>query len=91
MHCKLHELLFPEAAPEARGPSTALDEVLPCTSHMDDGCIANMVHGGCNPASAAAMTNNNQLKAVAAMVKETATMTATTLTTKMKVLRRHQF
>jgi hypothetical protein len=53
--CKLHKLLFLEAAGGSRGPSAASDEVLPCASRMDDGCVANLVHGGCDPATAAAI------------------------------------
>ncbi len=34
---------------------TVLDEVLPCTSYLDAGCIANLVRGGCDPATAAAI------------------------------------
>ncbi len=56
MHCKLHELLFWEAAGGARGPLAAADEVL--AGCIDDGCGANLVHGGCNPAAAAAIVAN---------------------------------
>ncbi len=34
---------------------TALDEVLPCTGYVDAGCIADLVQGGCNPATVAAI------------------------------------
>jgi hypothetical protein len=56
LRCKLHKLLFWEAARGAGGPSTALDEVLVGCVH--DGCIANLVRGGCNPAAAAAIVAN---------------------------------
>ncbi len=53
--CKLHELLFPEAVRGAVGPLTALDKILPCVGRMDDRCVADLVHGGCNPVTAAAI------------------------------------
>jgi hypothetical protein len=31
------------------------DEVLPCTGHVDNGCIANLVRGGCDLAGTAAI------------------------------------
>ncbi len=33
----------------------ASDEDLPCASRMDDGCVANLVHGWCDPAAAVAI------------------------------------
>jgi hypothetical protein len=39
----------------AREPSMASDEDLPCTGHVDDGCIANLVRGWCDLATAAAI------------------------------------
>jgi hypothetical protein len=35
---------------------TTLEEVLPCTSYVDAGCVADLVRGGCNPAMAAAIS-----------------------------------
>jgi hypothetical protein len=32
-----------------------LDKVLPCNSHVDDGCFANLVRRVCNPAAATAI------------------------------------
>jgi hypothetical protein len=43
------------AARRTGGPSMALDKVLPCPGRVDDGCIANLVHGGCNPAATVAI------------------------------------
>jgi hypothetical protein len=34
------------------------DKVLPCTGRVDDGCIADLVHGGCDLAAAAAIVVN---------------------------------
>ena len=50
--CKLHELLHPEAGPSSPS-SPPSDEVLPRTGHVDAGCVADLVRGGCDPAAAA--------------------------------------
>ena len=59
--CKLHELLHPSPS-----PSTASDEVLPCTGHVDAGCVADLVRGGCDPAAAAAIATDLGLAAARA-------------------------
>ena len=46
--CKLQKLLFLVAARGTGGPLTVLDKVLPCVSHVDNGCIANLVRRGCD-------------------------------------------
>ncbi len=51
--CKLHKLLFQEAAQGTRRPLMASEEVL--AGRVDDGCITNLVHGGCHPATGAAI------------------------------------
>jgi hypothetical protein len=53
----------------AGGPLTALDEVLPWAGHMDDRCVANLVHGWCDLATATAiMADLGQVAADAAAV-----------------------
>jgi hypothetical protein len=39
----------------AGGPSTASDKALPCAGCVDDGCVADLVRGWCNPAAVAAI------------------------------------
>jgi hypothetical protein len=77
--CKLHELLFLEAVRGAGGPSTALDEVLPCASHVDDWCVANLVRGGCDPAAAVAIVADLGRTAADAAVELTARLVARSL------------
>jgi hypothetical protein len=80
--CKLHKLLHLAAqAREANSselsllllsllPSlTTLDQVLPCTGHVDAGCVANLVRGGCDPAMAAAIAAALGLAAARAAVE----------------------
>ncbi|KAL3778569.1 hypothetical protein ACHAW5_007024 [Stephanodiscus triporus] len=50
--CKLRELLSP---PSSSSSVAASDEVLPCDARVDDGCVADLVRGGCEPAEAAAI------------------------------------
>ncbi len=55
LHCKLHKLLFLEAVRGAGGPLMVVDKVLPWASHVDDGCISNLVRGGCDLAETEAI------------------------------------
>jgi len=65
--CKLHELLHPSSSSSpSPSPSTASDEVLPCTGHVDAGCVADLVRGGCDPAAAAAIATALGLAAAGA-------------------------
>jgi hypothetical protein len=52
------EATLPVGRTGAGGAWTTSDVVPTCANHVDDGCVADLVRGGCNPAAAAAIVVN---------------------------------